>query len=218
MTPLLFVTWERFARDQFARVLNVVSVLSFRYSIVSGLNPNALEKVIHTATKAVLAGEATHPAAVSTLLAPLWVDDTKFIRDFETLAIDTGGQGKRLVKYILARLEQDASGRACDAETDPGTIEHVLPENPSAEWETMYPRASWEAGVYRLGNLTLLEASLNRGIGNAGYAQKTMAYAGSGYALATEIPRKAPVEWTPALLEKRQQRMAVRAAHVWRGL
>ncbi|HEX6375858.1 MAG TPA: DUF262 domain-containing protein [Allosphingosinicella sp.] len=41
MTPLLFAVWEKFDREEFVRVLRHVTVVSFRYTVVSGLNPNA---------------------------------------------------------------------------------------------------------------------------------------------------------------------------------
>ena len=110
--------------------MKLVSVISFRYTVVSGLNPNALEPAYHEAAKAVLDGKATNLATLFERLEPIYVDDGKFRNDFALLNLDTGGQRKKLVKYILARLEEDASGRSCDPDTDPATIEHVLPENP----------------------------------------------------------------------------------------
>jgi len=132
MMPLLFAAWERFTPEDFARVLKLLSVLSFRYTIVSGLNTNALEPVSHEAAKAILDGDARSPADVFSYLKTIYVDDAKFRQDFEHLAMDT--RRKKLAKYILARLECDASGRACDADTDPASVEHIHPENPSAEW------------------------------------------------------------------------------------
>ena len=75
----------------------------------------------------------------------------------------------------------------------------------------------WEETAYRLGNLTLLERTANRTIGNAAYADKAAAYARSRYALSRQIPEDASEQWTPALLDARQNRMAARAAHLWRS-
>jgi hypothetical protein len=94
---------------------------------VSGLNPNALEPAYQEAAKAVLDKGATNLATLFERLEPIYVDDGKFRNDFAVLSVDTGGQRKKPVKYILARLEEDASGRSCDPDTDPATIEHVLP-------------------------------------------------------------------------------------------
>ena len=59
-----------------------------------------------------------------------------------------------------------------DPDTDPGAIEHVLPENPAGIWSECYAEEKWESGIYRVGNLTLLEASVNRDVGNGAYADK----------------------------------------------
>lgn len=217
MTPLLFAAWERFSRDDFARVLKLVSAISFRYTVVSGLNTNELEPVYHQAAKAVLDGSARFPAQVFERLKGVYVDDDKFEQDFTRLTVDTGGQRKKLAKYMLARLESERAGRVCDPETDPGTVEHVLPENPSDAWSATFPPQQWEANIYRLGNLTLLEAPLNRSVGNADYPEKRSAYAQSAYVLSREVAETAPEQWTPELLEARQRRLAQRGIQLWRS-
>ncbi|MFN8556145.1 MAG: HNH endonuclease family protein [Dehalococcoidia bacterium] len=117
----------------------------------------------------------------------------------------------------MARLESDVSHRDCDPDTDSGSIEHILPENPTAGWEGSISASAWEAAAYRLGNLTLLESSANRQVGNLGYEEKVAAYRKSGYALTRAIPEMAPEEWTLPLLEKRQRQLADRAVRVWRA-
>ena len=215
--PLLFAAWESFSGNDFVRVLKLVSVISFRYTVVSGLNPNALESVYHRAAKAVMEGSAGTPAAVFDHLKPIYVDDERTRQNFALLAVNTRGQRKKLAKYVLARLERDAAGRACDPETDPGTIEHILPENPVDAWEEAFPAERWEASVYRLGNLTLLEPAANRNVGNSVYTGKLDAYRNSGYALTRQLPEMAPERWTPELMDERQRRIAERAVHLWRS-
>lgn len=215
MTPLLFAAWEKFKPDDFVRVLKLVSVLSFRYSVISDLNTNALEPLYHEAAKAVLDGQASTPAEVFAKLRPAYVDDVKFEQDFALFSVDTSGQQRKLAKYILARLEADASNRACDPDTDPATIEHILPENPGPGWEA-FPEAYWSDAVYRLGNLTLLEASANRRVGNSDYAAKRAEYAQSSYRLTQLVAERAPTEWTLEHLERRQRELAQRAVHIWR--
>lgn len=217
MTPLLFAAWERFDRQEFSRVLKLVATLSFRYSMVSALNTNALEPVYHRAAKAVLDGAASNPSAVFQQLRSIYVEDGKFEQDFARFVVDTSGQRKKLAKYILSRLEQDASNRAVDPDTDPATIEHMLPENPADIWEASFPRERWEMAVYRLGNLSLLEPGANRRVGNADYPAKAIEYQRSAYAITRDIVVVAPQEWTPALLEERQRRLAARAVHIWRS-
>ena len=217
MTPAFFAAWGRFSDDDFVRLLKLAGVIAFRYSVVSGLNPNLLERVCHFAAKAVLDGQANRPGAVFAQLRPIYVDDDRFESDFGRWTVGTRGKREKLARHVLARLETDAGERAVDPETDPGTVEHVLPENPAGEWAEVFPPDRWDAAVDRLGNLTLLERALNRDGGNAGYPAKRAAYESSGYALTREVADLAPEEWTPALLEERQRRLAARAVRLWRS-
>ena len=215
MTPLLFAAWEQFSAADFTSTLKLSTVIAFRYSIVSQMNTNALELIIHDAAKGILEGRLQSPAAVFSCLQSLYVSDEYFQQNFAQLEIDTSQQRKKLAKYILARLEADGTGKPCDAETDPATIEHILPENPSENWAALFPPERWASAIYRLGNLTLLEPDINRRIANLNYNEKKPTYTTSSYGLTRAIARIAP-EWTPAFLQKRQMFMAQRAVHLWR--
>ncbi len=217
LTPMLFAAWEKFPPADFVRVLRLVSVVIFRYTVVSGLNTNALEPVSHAAAKALLTGDAPTPSAVFERLKPVYVEDGRFVQAFATLSIPTQGQKKTLTKYILSKLEADASGRACDHETDPATIEHIFPENAPADWDEAISQEEGKGAVYRLGNLVLLESHINRNIGNRPYPEKVGGYQESEYASAKALAKMAPNEWTLPLINRRQEEMAKRAAHVWRA-
>lgn len=217
MMPLLFAVREKWPERDFVRTLKLVCVLAFRYTIVSRLNPNDLVATYHRASKAVRDGVAAGPRELFRVLSAIYVSDERTRTDFAYLSIPTRGPRKRLAKYLLARLEQDASGKPCDADTDPGSIEHILPENPGPEWGDEFAAGTRDSIVNRIGNLTLLEAGLNREVGNASYRDKVGAYRNSRYALARALPEMAPEEWTLPILEARQRRLAGRAVHLWRS-
>lgn len=216
-TPLLFAAYEKLGFEDFVRVLKMVSILSFRYTVISGLNTNKLEPEYHRAAKALLTEEARSPREVFECLKGIYVSDEKFIRDFEVKEIDTSGQQRKLAKYILCRLETDANGIVRDHEADTGTIEHILPENPSDAWRIYFEDERQKDFIYRIGNLTLLEASLNREVGNQILVEKQPIYVRSQYAWTQRLPHDSPEEWTPAALDARQAAQARRAAHVWRA-
>ena len=215
VTPVLFAAWERFSPDDFARVLKLVSVVSFRY-LVSGRNPNALEPAYHEAAKAILDGNAPRPGAVFAHLRPVYVDDGAFENNFAVFSLNPR-RGKKLVKYILCRLEEGAGGDPRDPETEPASIEHILPQNPSGDWFDSFTALELEAATNRIGNMTLLESAVNRDVGNAPYPVKRAAYEGSVYALTREVAEMAPEEWTFAFMENRQRHLAQRATQVWRS-
>ncbi len=217
MMPLLFAAWEKFSKTDFVKVMKLLSIITFRYTVVSRLNTNTLEPVYHRAANAVLSGKATTPSHVFDILRPIYVEDEPFKQNFAYLDMETSGQRKQLVKYILCCLEADMSSIDRPFETDAGTVEHVLPENPSAAWEDAFPQDQWSKSVYRLGNLILLEGPINRRVGNQGFAEKQAAYTQSQYAMAKSIVASTPDSWNLDALDQRQQQMAARAAHIWRS-
>ncbi len=215
--PLLFAAWEKLSKEDFARVLKLVNVFTFRFTTVSGLNTNDLEPLYHRAAKAVLDGRANSVSKVFEQLQPSYVEDEQFRRNFELFEVSTSGQSKHLAKYILCRLEKDLSGRDLDFETDTGTIEHILPENPSDAWATAIPEPEWPKQVYRIGNLTLLENKLNRQVGNGLFPEKIGEFVKSRYHLTLAIATDPPNEWTVAQINSRQEELARRAVHLWRS-
>lgn len=217
LTPVLFAAWEALSRDDFARVLKMLARLTFRHTVVTGLNTNELEPVSHAGAKALLEGEVKSPAQLFGRLRPIYVEKDRFVQAFAELEVSTRGQKKKLAKYILCALEQDASGRPRDYQTDPATIEHILPENPAVDWDITFTQDRQEKYVYRLGNLALLEAAANREVGNSAYEVKLQAYAKSNYDSTRSITSLAPEEWTPELVNERQRQMAARAEHLWRS-
>ena len=214
-TPLLFAARERFSDKDFVRVLKLANAISFRYAIVGRLNPNKLELAYHGAAKAILDGKATTPAEVFDRLRTIYVTDAQFMEHFAAFSVSM--RRRKLVKYILCKLEKAQGGADRDPETDPGSIEHILPANPTQDWAEAFGHNQLDAATERIGNLTLLEPAKNRDISHAPFAEKRAAYATSAYALTQRIPDIAPEEWTFALLEERQKRLAQWAVTVWRS-
>jgi hypothetical protein len=215
--PLVFAAWERMSAEDFTRVLKLLCALSVRYTVIGSLNTNELEPVYHRAAKVLLDGTIGTPAEVFTQLRDVYVDDDKFIRDFSHKEMDTTGRRKKVAKYLLCEIEADASGMRHDWETDPGTVEHILPENPSAQWDEFFNPDRQKDFIYRLGNLVLLESSINRNCQNLPFEAKRQRYESSSYRTVRELTDVADTEWNPAALNQRQIRMANRAAHIWRA-
>ena len=211
--PVLFSAYNKFSSENFTRLLKLVCIISFRYTIVSSLNPNELEGIYNKIAIAINNGEMTTPRQVFEGLRSVYVTDTKFVQDFSILSISTRGQKKKLVRYILWKLEMDESGRSNIAE-DGFSIEHILPESPSDRWRVHFLDNEIEEMTYRIGNLIPLEANLNRQIGNQYYTDKQEIYQQSDYALARNI---VPEEWTPDTIAKRQESLARRAVHIWKS-
>ncbi|MEA5624304.1 DUF262 domain-containing HNH endonuclease family protein [Nostoc sp. UHCC 0251] len=210
--PILFTAYERFSFENFTRLLKLVCVISFRYTIVCSLNPNKLETLYSKLAILITNGEITNPKQVFDSLRSVYVSDEKFLQDFSLLSIPTKGQKKKLVRYILCKLEADASH--IDVNEDSFSIEHILPESPNSDWQQNFTDAQIEEMVYRIGNLTLLEPNLNREVGNKLYPIKRKVYQQSVYKLTQNILAE---QWTPNTLSTRQRFFAQRAVHIWRS-
>ncbi|MEB3229009.1 MAG: DUF262 domain-containing protein [Synechocystis sp.] len=210
--PTLLAAYQKFPPEDFTRLLKLVCVISFRYTVVSQLNPNALEALYNTTAIAIMTGDITTPRQVFEQLKSVYVRDGKFAQDFSLLSIPTKGQGKKLVRYILAKLETDAARR--ETGEDSFSIEHILPEASGEHWQPYFTDRQREEMVYRLGNLTPLEPSLNRQLGNADYGLKQLEYQRSVFQLTQGIMAE---DWTPQALVSRQQSLAQRAVHIWRS-
>ena len=210
--PILFAAHGKFSDADFTRLLKLISVLSFRYTVVCGLNPSELEKVYNQVAIAIQNSEIITPKQVFEQLRSVYVSDEKFAQDFELLTVSTRGQKKKLARYILWKLENDVADPPIDEESF--SIEHILPESPEQDWLDDFTDAQITDMVYRLGNLTPLEPPLNRQIGNRSYAIKRDVYPTSAYRLTQEILAE---EWTPHALANRQKQLAKRAVHIWRS-
>lgn len=210
--PALFAAYQKFAAGDFTRLLKLATQISFRYSVVSSLNPNELEKLYNTAAISITRGDITSPRQVFEALRSVYVSDEKFQQDFSLLSISTRGQKKKLVQYILYKFEADAS--RIDVNEDSFSIEHILPESPSEDWRQNFTDAQIEEMVYRLGNLTPLEPSFNRDIGQKPYPMKRERYQQSVYVLTQQVMAE---EWTPDAIANRQRDLAKRAVHVWKS-
>lgn len=210
--PTLFAAYQKFSAEDFTRLLKLVAVISFRYSIVSGLNPNELESVYNSVAIDIETGKLTNTRSVFDAIRSVYVKDEKFQQDFSLLSLSTKGQKRKVVRYILCKLEEDASG--IQIEEDSFTIEHILPEKPTDEWGQKFKDAEIDEMVYRLGNLTLLEDFLNREIGQKNYHTKRDKYQQSVYALTKKITAE---EWTPDAIVFRQKQLAKRAIHIWKS-
>jgi Protein of unknown function (DUF1524) len=89
-----------------------------------------------------------------------------------------------------------------------------LPEAPTDDWRTNFTATQLEEMAYRMGNLTPLEPSFNRDLGQQSYLIKREKYQQSVYTLTQNITAE---DWTPDTLVVRQKHLAQRAAHIWRS-
>ncbi|MFQ3596871.1 MAG: DUF262 domain-containing HNH endonuclease family protein [Chloroherpetonaceae bacterium] len=209
--PLLIAGYEKLSKDEFVKLLRVIEVVSFRYNVIGGLNPNIAEGLYNKAAIKTTEGILQTAKAVFQEIKPLYTSDEKFKSDFSLKTISPKS-GKNLLKYILLKLESHVSGKDYGA-SDSATIEHILPENPSERWLDAFDETARESYTNRLGNFTLLEESKNKEAGTKEFDEKKKIYRQSQYELSSKIE---VLEWNPDAIKTRQTQMAKWATAIWR--
>jgi hypothetical protein len=122
----------------------------------------------------------------------------------------------RLSRYYLRAIEKimvnDAQPEyVANEDVQDITLEHILPVNPSDEWDIDSDVA--DASQQRLGNLVLIRADQNRDLGNRPFKEKKKVYAHSGYVSTREVARYST--WTMKEIKERQSEMAKLAVKTW---
>ena len=146
------------------------------------------------------------------------------------------------LRYILAKLAQYIDLRAYGATegtkwlsryTEGGfEIEHIFPQQPSEEAAAEFGTFDDQDIADRLGNLVLVERSINASLGNRPYSQKRDVYIQSQLLLTKALAERPRVgentridaavaelnpgaEWNEAAVIKRQEELATLARSAW---
>jgi hypothetical protein len=209
--PILLIAYDKMFNN-FDKILKIITVISFRSTVIGGYHSGRLEEVYNKAAIKIANGEITTPQQLAEEIKELYLTDTDFKNDFSTISLNTR-RNKKLIRYILFELENQMSNNSYDFEEHNATIEHILPENPSEEWEKCFSKNVLENYVFRIGNYTLLEAGKNRDIGNKIYAEKITIFETSGFEMTKKINFS---EWNANNLDKRQSELAKTATSIWR--
>ncbi|MGB4408321.1 MAG: DUF262 domain-containing protein [Sphaerochaeta sp.] len=146
------------------------------------------------------------------------------------------------MRYILAKFTQNIERRAWNNAAHDSLdqylastvdIEHILPQTPSDVVMVSFdkPERYYEY-VEKLGNLTLLEKTINTSVSNGFFENKKVGYKQSSYLLTRSIVEKPQVgsntqlnravkdllqfkEWSSDSIEKRQEMLVKLASEVW---
>ena len=128
---------------------------------------------------------------------------------------------QRIRLFVLLRLDAALSEGEATYQFPTITVEHVLPQNPASDsvWLRNFTQQEHEKYVHRLGNLVLLSRRKNSEAQNYDFQKKKEKYfttntGVSPFALTTQVLQED--EWTPAVIERRQQKLIAVLKQVWR--
>jgi hypothetical protein len=203
-------------RRNFVELAQAMVNFTFRYNTICNLSSaNVLAPFIGAAREIRASGAAGTDALFRDYLAPLYPDDSQFHSAFSRKVLRSNAQARYILLTINDYLSPNLSLRtqADPHETD---LEHILPKRYNGAWEAS--RRDFPGGadkyVYRLGNMTLIAAKLNRDLGNANFSAKKQVFASDCLAITQRVLNCD--KWTAEEIKSRQNWLASIACKIWR--
>lgn len=205
---LLISAYSNLSLKEFDSLLSKIVIISFRYNIICGKNPNEQEVLYN---KLALDIELNKTYNINDLLnSGIYVKDAEFEQIFTYKEFVYNSRNNQIAKYILCKLEKFEYGLTVDR--DDTTLEHILPDNPDESWE--WDDSAIQQYKYRLGNMALLEKGKNSDLGNASYLEKKDVYSKSSIPSTKKIGDTVN-EWSESIITTRQQKMSKIAKGIW---
>ncbi|GAA5501652.1 hypothetical protein Dxin01_01388 [Deinococcus xinjiangensis] len=211
--PLAFAVIETGDKKFIAEMINILTAISLRYTVISGYTTNNLENTYNDATLKVNELGALGFPNVKAILRRIYVDDSEFKEKFSQRDFTTNDIPKHILVQINSYMQGDnVSGVR---EHAPITLEHIAPKTPNAEWKTVIPDDVYEDIVLKIGNMTLLDRGINRKISNSGWSnKKSIAIDTSLLSINDEL--KTIDTWNKEEIIQRGKRLAEIACEVWK--
>lgn len=206
----LMSAWMDLEPNEFLRVLKSIVVICLRYNVICDKNPNDMDVPFNVLATTI------HEKRIAdlSLLDKIYVEDDTFVRAFEEKSFPYNSRNVKVVRYILGKIDKfNGSNRDVLPDEEDASIEHVLPQDFDENWEI--DEALGNKLVDRLGNMCLLEKTLNRELQNVAYRDKIDVYARSSYLSANDISESYE-EWNESTIVNRQRKMAKLAKTIWR--
>lgn len=207
---LLIAAFKNLNKEYFTKLVKYCSIISFRYNVIGGLNPNEQEEIYNKIAREISLNKTFNIQSFQ----PIYVLDNNFENDFSTKQFKNTTRNHKIAKYILSKIELYKYGNEINPESDNYTIEHILPESADESWGDFFDEEINRC-VYRLGNLTLLEKKLNREADVLNYENKKAVYLKSNSELTKEIVENYDT-WNENKLAARQKELAKHAKAIWK--
>lgn len=215
LRPVLLAIMETPDSKLVLQTLRLLTIISFRYSIISGLRTGVLERDYSEAAVLIREGKINNISGLFQQLKSLYVEDTRFIEAFSTFKIGKASTARYILAELNDYIEQNKEKKVA-LMSGKVTLEHILPKNPGKQWKDSYQdNEDLSENIDNIGNLTLLEEGKNKGITNLGFKEKKeKAYETSSLAINSRIAEHDT--WNTKDIRNRAKELANIARQLWR--
>lgn len=207
---LFLIAYQKLSIEDFTKLVKYCSIISFRYNVIGGLNPNEQEDIYNKIAIEIFNSNNYNIE----LLRPIYVDDSDFEQSFISKNFKRTTRNHKIVKYIFGNIERKIYSNDIAFASDIFTIEHILPESADESWGE-FTDEEINRSIFRLGNLALLEKNINKEIDNSNFEFKREAFKKSNSKFTKKIYEDFET-WDETKLISRQKEMAKYAKSIWK--
>jgi hypothetical protein len=211
--PLVLTVLKHFDEKEVKRALPMLVCWTVRFLIVGKLGSGPLENGYSERAKEVSAGTIKTAAGLQAASSGFLASDNEFEQAFRTAGVSAHYLGRFYLRVLEHSVAHSSTGElVVNPSEEAVTLEHVMPVSREPHWRNI-PADQHRVYMKRVGNLTLLDKSLNEYAGNLPFSDKKKAFAKSKIALTKEIA--SAVSWDPKAIDDRQERLAKLAVQAW---
>jgi uncharacterized protein with ParB-like and HNH nuclease domain len=203
-------------KQQIQKLCLIAESVTVRYSIVAGLNPNAIEigfsKLARKVRQSPQKDVSDHLKDIEEFQnVP---SDPQFKQLLETVSVESNSAWRAILESINQKL---ATGETDVAGPKRVHIEHILAQKPDDEARAEFGVSADEnlkPWIYCFGNITLLSGPKNQSNQNKPFSKKRKCYKES--LLAINHPIGMCKKWNKKIIEKRAKELASLASEIWK--
>jgi hypothetical protein len=215
--PLLLASLTTWDLTKAAKLVNKIASWSVRAWFAGRLGGGTAEEVFCEAAVGVSDGRIKNQNEVLEVIKKIVPDDQTFRRAFLSFGYVSTGRAK----YLLSQLERRhliMLGENAEAQPDWSgrsvSVEHIFAESSSRDrFDSQQDYEQFLTMVNSIANFTLLERTLNRGLGDAPFSEKAENYGKSKFNLTRELGQMNA--WSLAGADARAEQLADLAVKAW---
>lgn len=204
---------QGFNESDTADVVETIETFVFRNFSIAGKVANSAETFFAKIAKEISDQVITQKTDIQDRIREKMITDDEFTNLFSLWKGSNSSSDKFVVRYIFRKMHSFLSETSeVVLDNNKVHIEHIMPQNGEL-WTDITPD-DHEALLWRLGNLALLDASLNQEMQNKPFSEKKGFFEKSEIKPNGEISNKA--QWGRNEIEERQMQLACYALKIWK--
>ena len=211
--PLLIAVLSEFDNSEVKKAFPMLVSWTVRFLICGSGGSGTLEMQYAERAKDITDGKIKNSSRLWKAMQTVVPSDDTFREAFSHATVSK----HYLARYYLRVLEAQHRGRSAremivNPSEEEVTLEHVIPQAREPHWKHI-PQEDHKDLVKRIGNLALIDKSLNEEAGNVPFVDKKKVFSKTEILLTKQIGDRA--DWGAREIEERQQMLAALAVCAW---